>query len=92
MFTGFRRGLFISITYIPEVGHQITLRISLFLYMIHFYLSHTIRQLSSHNLPREIRAGPVLDVQIWHILFLVDMVGKFGNIPSWNGVMVSLFG
>ena len=50
------------VTYIPEVGHLIDLRIGLSLRTMNFRLLHAVRQFSSYSFPTDIRAGPAFEV------------------------------
>ena len=44
-----------------------------------------MRQLSSHNFPRDRRAGPSFVGHVWHVLFLFVMFGRFGSISACIG-------
>ena len=54
-------GLFMSVACILVVAHLKAFRTDLLsLHNIHFFISHTARQLSSHNFPKDSSAGPEL--------------------------------
>ena len=70
-----------SVTCTPEAGHFVALETSLSLNKTSLFLSHAARQSSSHDLPKDKSVGPELILQVWQVLFLVDICGEFESIP-----------
>ena len=90
IFLGFHiRGLAISVTCILEVGNPIAFSIGAFyLCAMHFILLHTVRLLSSRTFPTDVRAGLAFEGCVWHVLFLLEIAGRFSNEPYFVGAMV----
>ena len=75
----------------PILLHLVTLIIVLFLHVIILFSSAMAIQLLLQSYPIEIKVSSLLDRLIWHILFLLLMILRFGNKLLYIGIMVLLF-
>ena len=84
--------LFIFTKYIPDFGQRGALIMDYrSLYTTAICLFNIAVQLSSHNLPKEIRVAFLLSGQICATLCSLVICGRFGNSPAMLGTMYSPF-